>query len=499
MEEKRRITAHNGRKGKNGVYSAKHNDRNFELENAEHIDYDRLSKNIYWHRYEEISRGQSPKMSFEDAEKRFYEETFEKTLEEKNERYRAQRHPERCQTMDEYRTNLRYCPEETLFYLGKKDFDTDPEILWEIVTEHMNWLQEKYPCLQPLDAALHMDEEGAPHVHLRCVWVAHDKNGNLCVGQNQALKEMGVELPDPSKKEGHYNNPKMTFTRDCRENLLSLCEERGIEIERVPQDPSKSGKNLLDYQAQQAEERFRDAEARASAAEMVRMISDMNAEAADRRKEAAQAEAEKARAEAEEQERKAAQHKAIAREAELQKEKNDEELKESERLIRMRVKNLQTLDDTIAQRKEELERLTLPEVNLKKKPLESDKSFRQRVDLEKTKQLLADKQDILDKKETRLAEKEQTLDTRIGAEVTKRLGVQRKMYESQIDALKQENSKLKEVIVRFQDAIRCVGKFLGAEGKGFIADLVKKFNLPGCNDEAPRKSHSRSDRSDYSR
>ena len=33
-----KLTRHNGRAGKNGVYNPKHNDRNFKIENAEHID-----------------------------------------------------------------------------------------------------------------------------------------------------------------------------------------------------------------------------------------------------------------------------------------------------------------------------------------------------------------------------------------------------------------------------------------------------------------------------
>ena len=33
-----KLTRHNGRSGKNGVYNPKHNDRNFKIENSEHID-----------------------------------------------------------------------------------------------------------------------------------------------------------------------------------------------------------------------------------------------------------------------------------------------------------------------------------------------------------------------------------------------------------------------------------------------------------------------------
>jgi len=35
-----KLTRHNGRAGKNGVYNPKHNDRRFGIENSEHIDAD---------------------------------------------------------------------------------------------------------------------------------------------------------------------------------------------------------------------------------------------------------------------------------------------------------------------------------------------------------------------------------------------------------------------------------------------------------------------------
>lgn len=43
-----RMTVHNGRAGKNGVYSPKHNDRQFDISSAEHIDPERMPGNVYW-------------------------------------------------------------------------------------------------------------------------------------------------------------------------------------------------------------------------------------------------------------------------------------------------------------------------------------------------------------------------------------------------------------------------------------------------------------------
>jgi hypothetical protein len=36
--QKQRVSRHNGRSGKNGVYNSKHNDRSFNVEHADNID-----------------------------------------------------------------------------------------------------------------------------------------------------------------------------------------------------------------------------------------------------------------------------------------------------------------------------------------------------------------------------------------------------------------------------------------------------------------------------
>ena len=46
-----RVTRHNGRSGKHGVYNPKHNDRKFDIANSEHIDAEREKQNIYWDCY----------------------------------------------------------------------------------------------------------------------------------------------------------------------------------------------------------------------------------------------------------------------------------------------------------------------------------------------------------------------------------------------------------------------------------------------------------------
>ena len=99
-----RMTIHNGRAGKDGAYNPRHNDRSFDISHAEHIDPERMPGNVYWN-----WTGKKD-ISFEDAERLFYEQHCRTHLDAKNARYVAQRHPERVRTMDEYRQNPRsYC------------------------------------------------------------------------------------------------------------------------------------------------------------------------------------------------------------------------------------------------------------------------------------------------------------------------------------------------------------------------------------------------------
>ena len=271
-----RLTAHNGRAGKNGAYSAKHNDRNFDVRKADHIDTDRSADNRYWCCYKD--------MTFEDAEARYYERHFRDVLDARNERYIAQRHPERVRTMDDYRTSEKTCPEETITQIGAKGDTVDPKTLWAVVIEHIRWQQKQYPNVKLLDVALHVDEEGAPHIHERKVWVAHDKDGHETVGQAKALAEMGIDAPDPSKKCGKYNNSKMTYTAECREHLFEVAKEHGLDLEREPKERSMSGLSLEEYKARQEEERARQAQQelkqaqeqiRLQQAELARISSEM--------------------------------------------------------------------------------------------------------------------------------------------------------------------------------------------------------------------------------
>lgn len=269
-----RATIHNGRTSHLGAFTPRHNDRNFNISHAEHIDPERVKNNRYW------NWTGNPKMSFEDAEIAFYEKHISAHLEAQNARYKAQRHAERAKTMNEYRRSPQTCPEEVILQIGKLGDTIPADMMARIIQEQINWEQKQFPGVKVLDVALHMDEQGAPHIHERRAWVYTDKDGNTAISQNKSLEQMGVELPNPNKPRGRFNNRKMTFSRMCREHLLQICREHGLEIEEIPQEKSRSGRTLEDYQAGEAEKRAAEADRR-------REFSERAAESAEKQAESA--------------------------------------------------------------------------------------------------------------------------------------------------------------------------------------------------------------------
>lgn len=269
-----RATIHNGRTSNLGAFTPKHNDRNFNINHAEHINPERVKLNRYW------NWTGNPETTFEAAEIAFYEKHIQKHLDAQNARYRAQRHAERVKSMDEYRRSPQTCPEEVILQIGKLGDTIPADMMARIIQEQINWEQKQFPGVKVLNVALHMDEQGAPHIHERRAWVYTDKDGNLAISQNKSLEQMGVELPNPNKPRSRFNNRKMTFSRICREHLLQICREHGLEIEDIPQEKSKSGRTLEDYQAGEAEKRAADAERR-------RQFSERAAESAEKQAESA--------------------------------------------------------------------------------------------------------------------------------------------------------------------------------------------------------------------
>ena len=231
---------------------ARHNDRDFDIEKADHIDPGKQDENYYWNYYGD------QELTFQQAELRFYEEAFQGMLQDINARAIASRHKERCKDAIDLLKGRTTCPEEIIYQIGDKDTHVGRNELAAVFNDFRKWHREKFgQHIIPLDYSLHMDEQ-TPHIHLRQVWIYQNPAGFRAIGQERALKEMGYELPDPGKKEGRNNNRKMVYTRECRQKWLEICREKGIEVEIEPEHRAPNKQNLRkgEYIIQMQEEAF---------------------------------------------------------------------------------------------------------------------------------------------------------------------------------------------------------------------------------------------------
>lgn len=236
---KKRATQHNGRKSNKGAFSPKHNDRNYDYELADNIKADLTETNSYWNCYDGSykHKNKENKLTFEETEQRYYEENFKAQWLATNQRYIEQRHPEKCKPWDEWKQLNMNLPEESYFQIGDKENPCDKATFVKVFNSYNKklnqWNNSHGKPFQMLDMAFHFDE-AVPQAHTRRIWSYTDSNGIKCVGQEQALKQAGIQLPHPEKKKNRYNNRKMVFDKMCRELYLESCLECGLDIETVP-------------------------------------------------------------------------------------------------------------------------------------------------------------------------------------------------------------------------------------------------------------------------
>lgn len=232
---------------------AKHNEHDPEVFKAEHIDYSKSASNVLWKR-------KTKAKDFEENELMCYETYFGSWLEKRNAKYISRREKKKVKTMEEVLKSKRWKPKETIYQVGDKDLSIPPDEFEKIIREHAEWEQATFPQIKYLDVAMHMEDEATPHAHVRTVAETKDGEPNW----NKALKEMGVELPNPNEEEGQKNNRMMTYTKMCRKHLIEVCRQHGYEIDDIP-DPEERGHLPPDvYRAmRQAEDIKAEAEAEA--------------------------------------------------------------------------------------------------------------------------------------------------------------------------------------------------------------------------------------------
>lgn len=201
-----------------------------------------------------------------------YTEVFGKALEEQNQKSINARHMERVKTIDDWMTDSKHGPRETILQIGsdenkatKNGKELSPEELkqelFSCFTELNSYMEEILgEHYQPIHAAIHMDEL-TPHMHWDYSIAEHDsKTGTLKPGLNKGLEQAGIDLPNPERvseiqkleqeKENEraeangekpkkikaspnkYNNRLVTLTSMVRDKWEDIILSHGIEIER---------------------------------------------------------------------------------------------------------------------------------------------------------------------------------------------------------------------------------------------------------------------------
>ena len=250
MSEKMRLSSHMSRKN---AGPAEHNSRtNFKGESL-NIDADKSQNNYYWN----CITGTKEHLSFKKVEEEYYKENYTSMLDARNENYKKNRHPENCRTMEQYMRGDKTKPEEHIIQVGDMNNTITKKQLHEVLVDYYKWHTKTFPNVKFLDIAIHVDEEGAPHIHMRRVWECKGKYGKeIC--ESKALKEMGIKRPDPKKKEGKNNNAKMTYTKMVRDELLNICKVHGIDIETEVKDGNAKHLQPAEYKLKKVKEEIEE-------------------------------------------------------------------------------------------------------------------------------------------------------------------------------------------------------------------------------------------------
>ena len=219
------------------------------MENAENIEASRTIMNLYWdcanglRTHEENSRFPT----FTQHERNEYEKRYGGFIAGQNARNIKAGHAKRNRTVDDLLADVRICPEETIYQIGKEGDCPPPEVLLEIVQEFMDTIEERFGRhVHVLDWALHLDET-SPHIHARQVFDVENRYGEMEPKQEKALEQLGIPLPFPDKKPSKVNNRKVAFDGICRELLLGICREHGLEVETEAIYGGKMNRQKNDY------------------------------------------------------------------------------------------------------------------------------------------------------------------------------------------------------------------------------------------------------------
>lgn len=212
--------------------------------------------------------------SFEEMERAFYDKHFQKHLDLQNEKHMKAGNTSRIKkdkdgnalpASEVYLKDKKKAPMETILQVGDKNTDIDERTRKNLTVRafskyasHLNAISDG--SYKMLNVAMHMDEE-TPHLHIRGVFVAKDKNGHEELAQKEAIKGIKANHPEifenarePAKKKG--DKDLIAWTDYQREVWYDAIERTAkemnldIHINREVQHPGALHLEPMQYKLQ---------------------------------------------------------------------------------------------------------------------------------------------------------------------------------------------------------------------------------------------------------
>lgn len=216
---------------------------------AKHLD------EVYEHAYK-VEACMSLEHTFEENEMMFFKENFHSKWENQIERYRKKGNYKKIQKIENENEYMQKLIDshvsEQVYQLGSMNDNLGNQHfqrLWMKFSEEHRKMDERLGLHRvTLDVGMHFDmDEATPHAHERSVYLCM-KNGELCCEYTEALKQAGISLPNPNKKEDKHNNRMITYTDMCRDLFLEVSreyiKENNLDASVDDIDHSNRGKHI---------------------------------------------------------------------------------------------------------------------------------------------------------------------------------------------------------------------------------------------------------------
>lgn len=244
---KKRVSLHGGKST-----TSRHNDRNFDVTKAEHIDSKKSCQNEYYMNMSALIVKKKIK-TFEEYEKEFYKQYFSDYIKGQNDRNELRGQKSRNRSIEQYESNRRTRPREEIFKCGNYQDGYAP--MAKIKKAHQiycMWHDEMFGSnIILMTSALHADEEDSKqdgiHYHDMRAFVWKNEHGEYEFNQTKALQELGIQRPYPDKPSDRFNNELMTYTQMCREKYQEICLSLGLDIETKAKQKEYKNLPIEDY------------------------------------------------------------------------------------------------------------------------------------------------------------------------------------------------------------------------------------------------------------